>query len=190
MFREVIILYEALSAEGHKQGVSVFTERNTGENVRMRTWLLNVLFFIPVIPFLLSMTSCSPQETGGSKALFNEGVELLQQGKFDDAIRKYQKGLEKDPDNHEGYNLLGMAYRFKFNQLGAEKYKDKEIEAFKKAIELEPDYWVAYKNLAASLFYQGRKKEAVPYLKKALELQPNDPERELLLRWIDEGKKQ
>lgn len=170
--------------------MSIFTESDTEENVRMRIWLLNVLFFIPLIPVILSLTGCSPEETGRSKALFNEGVELSQQGKFDDAIQKYQKGLEKDPDNHEVYNLLGMAYRFKFNQLGAQKYKDKEIEAFKKAIELEPEYWVAYKNLAASLYYQGRKKEAVQYLEKALELQPNDPEKELLLQWIDEGKKQ
>jgi hypothetical protein len=32
------------------------------------------------------------------------------------------------------------------------------------------------------------KKEAVPYLEKALELQPNDPEKVILLQWIEEGK--
>ena len=37
-------------------------------------------------------------------------------------------------------------------------------------------------------YYQNRKKEAVPYLEKALELQPNDPEKSLLLKWIEEGK--
>lgn len=29
----------------------------------------------------------------------------------------------------------------------------------------------------------------LPYSKKALELQPNDPEKSLLLKWIQEGKK-
>ena len=43
-------------------------------------------------------------------------------------------------------------------------------------------------NPAASLYYQDRKKEAVPYLEKALKLQPNDPEKLLLLQWIEEGK--
>jgi tetratricopeptide (TPR) repeat protein len=96
--------------------------------------------------------------------------------------------LEKDPKNAIGYNLLGMAYRFKFNQSGAQEFKDKEIESFKKAIEIDSKFWAACKNLSASLYYQGRKKEAVPYLEKALELQPNDPEKVILLQWIEEGK--
>lgn len=190
MSREDFILLGVLSAEGREQDAIAFTEKGREEDVRMRTWILYVFIFITVIPVLFVVTGCSPQETGESDTLFNEGVELFQQGNYDDAIQKYQEGLKKDPDNHAGYNLLGMAYRFKFNQLGAQKFKDKEIEAFKKAVEIEPDFWVAHKNLAAALYYQGRKKEAVPYLEKALELQPNDPEKKLLLQWIDEGKKQ
>ena len=49
---------------------------------------------------------------------------------------------------------------------------------------------MAYKNISASLYYQKRKKEAVPYLQKALELQPNDPEKSLLEQWIEEGIKE
>ena len=147
------------------------------------------LFFIllAVCMVFLPLGGCSAKDQN-SEALFNEGVQLFQQGKYDDAVKKYEEGLKKAPQNHIGYNLLGMAYRFKFNQLGAQKYKDKEIEAFKKAIELEPEFWAAYKNLAASLYYQGRKKEAVPYLEKALQLQPNDPEKEMLMKWIEEGR--
>ena len=100
------------------------------------------------------------------------------------------EALQIDSNNSVGYNLLGMAYRFKFNQTGTQEYKDKEIEFFKKAVTLDPKFWVAHKNLAASLYYQNRKKEAVPYLEKALELQPNDPEKPLLLQWINEGKKE
>jgi tetratricopeptide (TPR) repeat protein len=148
-----------------------------------------ILFVSVAVTALVSMSACSGREKA-DEDLFNEGVQLFQQGKYDKAIEKYLEGLRKDPDNHAGYNLLGMAYRFRFNQLGAQKYKALEIEAFKKAIELEPDFWGAYKNLAASLYYQGRKKEAVPYLEKALKLQQNDPEKELILQWIQEGKNQ
>jgi len=151
------------------------------------------LFLLPIaamaILVVFFISGCVTKEKT-AEILFNQGAQLFQQGKYDDAIQKYQEGLKKDPHNAVGYNLLGMAYRFKFNQLGAQKYKDKEIEAFKKAVELEPDYWVAYKNLAASLYYQGDKKGAVPYIEKALELQPNDPEKKLLLQWIEEGKNQ
>ncbi len=123
-----------------------------------------------------------------AQSLINEGVSLFQKGNYDSAIQKYNEALQIDPNHSIGHNLLGMAYRFRFNQTGTQEFKDKEIGSFKKAIEIDPKYWVAYKNLAASLYYQNRKKEAVPYLEKALDLQPNDPEKSILLKWIDEGK--
>jgi len=138
---------------------------------------------------VLIVCGCSSQNND-VQSLLNEGADLFQKGNFDAAIQKYNEALKIDPNNSVGYNLLGMAYRFNFNQKGAQEYKDKEIESFKKAVMLDPKFWVAYKNLAASLYYQDRKKEAVPYLEKALDLQPNDPEKSLLLQWIDEGKKE
>ena len=136
---------------------------------------------------VLIIFGCSSQGNN-VQGLLDEGANLFQKGSFDAAIQKYNEALQIDPNNSVGYNLLGMAYRFKFNQTGTQEYKDKEIESFKKAVTLDPNFWVAYKNLAASLYYQNRKKESVPYLEKALELQPNDPEKALLLQWIDEGK--
>ncbi len=133
--------------------------------------------------------SCTSQNTNVQE-LLDKGSSSFQEGKFDSAIQYYNEALNVDPNNSVGYNLLGMAYRFKFNQTGTQEYKDKEIESFKKAIEFEPKYWVAYKNIAAALYYQNRKKDAVPYLKKALELQPNDHEMPVLLQWIEEGNKQ
>jgi tetratricopeptide (TPR) repeat protein len=147
-------------------------------------WL--VLTAVAVIGFY--NTGCGTSGNGGQE-LFNQGGKLFEQANYDGAIQKYLDGLQKDPTNAVGYNLLGMAYRFKFNQAGAQEFKDKEAEAFKKAIELDPKFWVAYKNLSATLYFQGKKKEAVPYLEKALELQPNDPEKSVLLQWIEEGKK-
>mgnify|MGYP003796567133 FL=1 len=138
---------------------------------------------------MIIICGCSSQ---GNKVegLFNEGASFFQSGNYDAAIEKYKEALQIDQNNAVGYNLLGMAYRFKFNQTGAQEFKDKEIESFKKAVTLDAKFWIAYKNLAASLYYQNRKKEAVPYLEEALKLQPNDPEKALLLQWLDEGKKQ
>ncbi|HVO74421.1 MAG TPA: tetratricopeptide repeat protein [Ignavibacteriaceae bacterium] len=131
---------------------------------------------------------CTAQDNG-AQGLLNEGARLFQQGKYDEAILKYKQAVEKDPGSAIGYNLLGMAYRFKFNQSGTRECKNKEIESFKKAIGIDSSFWAAYKNLSASLYYEGRKKEAVPYLERALELQPDDPEKAILLKWIEEGKK-
>ena len=139
------------------------------------------------IIIVLIICGCTSQNNNVQE-LLNEGASLFQKGKYDAAIQKYNEALQIDSNNSVGYNLLGMAYRFKFNQTGTQEYKDKEIEFFKKAVTLDPKFWIAHKNLAASLYYQNRKKEAVPYLEKALELQPNDPEKTLLLQWINEGK--
>jgi tetratricopeptide (TPR) repeat protein len=138
---------------------------------------------------VVSLWGCM-ENKGGAQKFFNEGASFAHKGDFTSAIKKYQKGLALAPNNPVGHNLLGMAYRFRFNQTGTQEYKEKEIAAFKKAIELDPKFWVACKNLAASLYYQGRKKDAVSYAQKALELQPNDPEKALLLQWIKEGQAQ
>ncbi len=155
------------------------------KNVTRRV-LYCLIMAVVILPYL-AISGCSPDGNTRSESVLKEGTRLIQQGNYGGAVEKYLEVLKEDPDNHIAYNLLGMAYRSQFNQLGAQKYKDMEIEAFRKAIELEPDYWVAYKNIAASLYYQGRKKEAVPYVEKALRLQPNDPEKELLLQWLEEG---
>ena len=137
---------------------------------------------------ILLIASCADHNESTNN-LLDEGIKLFQEGNYDASIQKYNEALKVEPNNSIAYNLLGMAYRFKFNQTGTQEYKTKEIEYFKEAIDLDPKYWVAYKNLAATLYYLDRKKEAVPYLEKALELQPNDPEKSLLLQWIEEGKK-
>ncbi len=158
----------------------------TQGGITMQNKLFCLFVFIIIT---LAVNGCSSQKSKVEN-LLNEGVQLFQQGKYNDAILKYQQALQQDPSNAVGYNLLGMAYRFRFNQSGAQEFKDKEIEAFKKAIKIDPKFWVAYKNISGSLYFQGRKKEAVPYLQKALELQPNDPEKSTLLQWIEEGTKE
>jgi superkiller protein 3 len=147
----------------------------------MKTKLVLALLII------LLIGGCADQNETAQN-LVDKGTKLFQEGNYDASIQKYNEALKVEPNNSVAYNLLGMAYRFKFNQTGTQEYKTKEIDSFKKAVDLDPKFWIAYKNLAASLYYQDRKKEAVPYLERALELQPNDPEKKLLLQWIEEGK--
>ena len=139
------------------------------------------------LSIILLIGGCADQNKT-AQSLLDEGIKLHQEGNYDASIQKYNEALKVEPNNSVAYNLLGIAYRLKFNQTGTQEYKIKEIDSFKKAVDLDPKFWIAYKNLAASLYYQDRKKEAVPYLERALELQPNDPEKNLLLQWIEEGK--
>ena len=103
--------------------------------------------------------------------------------------------IENDPENSMLHFVLGTA----MDQLGK---RDGAVDAYKKAIELNPDYLDAYHNLGASyvnaafninerineLDFRSDKAEiasleaeadkaiedAVPYLEKALELEPSN----------------
>lgn len=119
--------------------------------------------------------------------LFTKGGEAFEQGNYDEAIRLYEAGIEKQSDSSAGYNLLGMAYRFKFNQTGSHSMKAEEIDAFKKAVELDPRNHVALVNLGVTLYYAGQKKDAAAYLQKALDVYPQHPDRTRLEQMIEEG---
>ena len=49
---------------------------------------------------------------------------------------------------------------------------DKAIEDYRKAIELEPDYYKPYQRLGAFYYYRGRYLEAAEQFRKAIERAP------------------
>lgn len=70
---------------------------------------------------------------------------------------------------------LGMAQYY----YGCLRYATRQYECaaahFKKAIELKPDFYIPYRNLAIAYFsHLNKKEEALPLLKKALELHPKN----------------
>jgi len=135
---------------------------------------------------LSSATGCGKAHS--AQSYLDEGAEQFQDGKYDRAIAAYEKGLEMEPRSAVGYNLLGMAYRMQYNTVRAAEWKEKEIEAFRTAVDCDTTYWPAYINLGASLYYMGRKEEAAPFFETALVLHPENPERAQLEGFIAEGK--
>ncbi|MBT6516593.1 MAG: tetratricopeptide repeat protein, partial [Candidatus Marinimicrobia bacterium] len=64
------------------------------------------------------------------------------------------------------YYNLGIAYNNQGNYT-------KAIESYKKAIELKPDYALAYNNLGIAYNNQGNYTKAIESYKKAIELKPD-----------------
>ena len=62
--------------------------------------------------------------------------------------------------------------------------------AFKKAVEVDPKFWVAMINLGTTYYALGDKAKAAPWFKKALELNPAHPEKPQLEKMIAAGEKQ
>jgi tetratricopeptide (TPR) repeat protein len=126
------------------------------------------------------------------KLLTEELNGYLQSGKSAEAEKLLAIAIEKDPTNH----LLQYASGTIFEDLGK---RDQAIAAYKKSIEIKPDFWEAYFNLGAIYNnsakalrekadaekdmkkYEAGKKLAdaefnlaLPNLEKALELAPKD----------------
>ena len=117
-----------------------------------------------------------------------EGFVNFQQQKYDEAIVSYEKAIKLDPRAAPAYNMIGMAYRFKYNQLGAPEFRQKEMAAFQKAVEIDPKNWVAMINLATDHYADGDKGKAAALYKKALELNPNHPEKAEIEKMIAAGE--
>ena len=139
-------------------------------------------------PFLAMLVLITLAGCGGDPA---ENSPQAGRQEYDLAIRSCEKTIARDPKNAAAYNLMGMAYRFKYDKLADPGLKQKEIEAFQKAIEVDPNYWVAMINLGATYYRQGEKAKAAPLFKRVLALNPQHPEKAQLEKMIaaGEGKK-
>ncbi|NOR18267.1 tetratricopeptide repeat protein [candidate division WOR-3 bacterium] len=137
---------------------------------------------ILLIVLALTIISCGQKKS--AQDYFNKGAQLIEKGEIDKSIENYQQGLKLEPRSAIGNNLLGMAYRSKFNQTGDPEWKKKEIASFEAALEINPDYMNALVNLGATYYYSGEKKKAVPYFKHALEVYPEHPEAEQIKKMI------
>jgi len=143
-----------------------------------------MLKFILTTMFLAAILGC-----GGDSAdkYMQEGFVNIQQQKYDEAIAAYEKAIKAEPRAAAAYNMMGMAYRFKFNKLGVPEFRQKEMAAFQKAIEIDPKNWVAMINLATDYYADGEKGKAAVLYKKALELKPDHPEKADIQKRIAEG---
>ncbi|MGP8200596.1 MAG: tetratricopeptide repeat protein [Limisphaerales bacterium] len=107
----------------------------------------------------------------------NLGAELLRNGKVDEAIRFYQKGLQLEPDNGDSHNNFGIALL----QLGK---MDEAIFHFQRALEINPENASARVNLGSALRRKGRGDEAIQQYQKALQINPDNLEAQNNLAWL------
>jgi len=94
------------------------------------------------------------------------GVALLEQRKFDKAIKNFNKAILIKNDYAEAYYNLGNLYRIN------EKL-DNAISSYLKAVQINKNYAEAYNNLGLTLKQQGRIDEAIKNYKKTILINPN-----------------
>lgn len=89
-----------------------------------------------------------------------QGWALFQEGKFADAVKKFDESVALDPDSANSWNGLGWS---RFNSGN----RDEAIEAFEKCVKLEPSHPAALNGLGQVYLSQREYNKAEKYLLKA-----------------------
>lgn len=96
---------------------------------------------------------------------YNQGMEAYQQGKPTEAIKKFQRATEIDPNYADAYYNIGSLY-YQMKQYESAR------EMFQKAVNLRPTDTQAKYNLALALEKLSRTEEALSILSQ---IPPSDP---------------
>ncbi|MDP2863130.1 MAG: tetratricopeptide repeat protein [Desulfobacterales bacterium] len=123
-----------------------------------KTIIICLLGAILAIPFF-------PVRLTGAENWYENGVSLLNSGKYEKAIKAFSLSIETLPRDYESYNKRGVAY------IGAGDI-NKAVSDFTKAIELNPLFADAFSNRCAALCDRGNYAQAVEDCSSALEINP------------------
>jgi Flp pilus assembly protein TadD len=91
------------------------------------------------------------------------GVAFTDEGKLDEAIRRFQEALRLKPDDAEAHKSLGLA-------LGRRGQIEEAMGQYQEALRLKPDDAEAHNNLGNALALKGQTDEAIRELQEALRL--------------------
>jgi len=103
-----------------------------------------------------------------SESYFNIGLANFYLKQYKDAVEGYRQAIKLDPYNSaDAYYALALAYR----DWGK---PDEEIQAYKQAIRLRPDYTSAYERLGTRYLRSKKYAEAVEIFRQLATLKPGD----------------
>ena len=190
-------LGDASSAIGAYQQTIKLNPTHYGALVALATKLREFNEFVTAIDLLKKATQINANDV---TCWLELGLNFQEIGQVDDALNVYRKACEVAPTSATAKNKLGLAYEASGDltsaieaykiatsldlgcvdawiDLGAALYKAKEFEnskaAFEQAIDLSPVY--SFYRLSQLERNEGKVDRAINYLKKALDLEPDNP---------------
>ena len=103
-----------------------------------------------------------------AESYFNIGLASFYLKQYKDAAEAYRQSIKLDPYNAaDAHYALGLVYR----DWGK---ADEEIQAYKQAIRLRPDYLVAYERLGSRYLRSKKFNDAVEIFRQLAALKPGD----------------
>ncbi len=95
----------------------------------------------------------------GTIAESERGLELIQEGRFDEALAFYESSLKGSPDDVNALNMVGSILCMKDDP-------ESSLPYFRRALEHSPEFTAARKNLAMAEFEVGRYEDAEENLRR------------------------
>ncbi len=150
-----------------------------------------------LLSLVAGLAGCSPSE----EELSNKSRELMDQGKFTEAVGYLDRWLEKNPERSDAYNMRGVAYLelgqtedalSDFNQAilhDSTSYKPlfnrantylqegqlpEALQDYNQVVRMNPELSDTYLNRSAVLYEMKQFEEAQKDLEQAKALQPNN----------------
>lgn len=105
------------------------------------------------------------------EAWFGMSGAFLAEGDTDSAVISYFSGIRAQEQMERSDPYYWMRMGFWYGRIGK---KEKALEAFKKALELNPEDAKAWNNIGVVYHEEGEYGKAIPYFKKAIALDPTD----------------
>ena len=100
---------------------------------------------------------------------YDDGMDYMESDDYENAILKFKKAIEIDPNFAFSWDNLGVCYR-KSNQY------EEAIEAYKKSLEINPEGRMPLMNIAVTYNLKKEFGEAIIYYNKFITIYKDDPE--------------
>ena len=105
---------------------------------------------------------------------YQTGMQLLRQKEYAQALAQFDLVRKLVPNLPQGYSGEGIA-------LALMGKPDEAIRALKKALEIDPTFWMARRELGIVYWQQNRKEDSARELEQVVQLFPTDPPVDFIL---------
>ncbi|MXY70142.1 MAG: tetratricopeptide repeat protein [Acidobacteriia bacterium] len=133
--------------------------------------MLSLLARVALIGLVFSVIALQAQDHA-------KGLEILREGRVDEALAIFRDSVENRPDDVEALNMVGAILCLKDDPRSSIPY-------FERALALAPEFVAARKNLAMAEFESGLYESAGANLRKLLDVPEAQAQASLFLGMID-----
>lgn len=123
-----------------------------------------------------------------ARAWLEKGLQQFQHQQYSQAIDSLSRATASPPQAAAAYTLLGLAYRFHYYEVRDQELRAKEVEAYRRALAADPQYWLAHYHLGTTLYYDGEQAAAREHFRRVVALQPQHPDRAQMEEMIAAGE--